>query len=144
MKEIGIILGFCLFLSIESIGQEVRGKIFLNGEEFKSSADTETYFTFRPLTAKISKVGKKYLDIFASDYVSKQKQGDSLVIVIDPASTFKEQKVINSQIGLARGWTVHNYLKKKIGIEIRSVRIKETRTVCILTGTIGRTGKPKQ
>jgi hypothetical protein len=132
MKKIATILGVCLFLTIESLGQEVRGKIFVNGEEFRLIADTETYFTFRPLRAKLSKHGRKYLNTFANDYLSKQKRADSLKIVIDPASTFKEQKVIETQIGFARGWTAHNYLKEKFGIEIANVRIKETRTVCVL------------
>jgi hypothetical protein len=145
MKKISIIIGICFLFAFDSIGQQVRGKVLINRQEFKDKNDTSTYFTFKPLKAKLSKQGRRYLDNFATYLSSKQtKQNDSLSIVIDPASTFKEQKVINNQIGLARGMTAHEYLKENYGIEIESVKIRETTTACVLTGTINKTRKEKR
>jgi hypothetical protein len=134
-----IIIGLLALQTIDSLGQgEVRGKIIVNGQEFINNNSGQIYFDFKPLTAKLSKNGKKYLDSFANYYSTKIEKGDSLKIVVDPGQSLKEMKIVNNHIGLQRAWTVHNYLKDKHGIEIPKAIVRETYTACILTGTITR------
>lgn len=122
---------------------QVAGKVFINGTAFTTSDELE-HFDFKPLTAKLSKKGKKYLDVFATYYSTNQRPGDSLRIVIDPAQTPKEMKVVNNHIGLTRAWVAHDYLKEKYGIEIQRVAVREAVTVCVLQGTIATSAKRKK
>jgi hypothetical protein len=132
-----VLVGLLVLKTIDLLGQgEVRGKIVVNGHEFINSKSGQTYFDFKPLTPKLSKNGKRYLDAFADFYSTQLKQGDSLTIIVDPGLSPKEMKVVNNDIGLARAWTVHNYLKEKYGIEIPKAIVRETYTSCILTGRI--------
>ena len=136
-----IVLGLLTLWTNNSFGQrEVMGKLFVNGQEFKSNNSELRYFDFKPLTAKLSKNGKKYLDSFANYYATKVDKDDSLKIVVDPGQSLKEMKVVNNHIGLARAWTVHDYLKNKYGIEISKAVVHETYIACVLTGTIERQG----
>jgi hypothetical protein len=135
MKKI-LVIGLWTLLTLDLHGQVV-GKIFINGQEFVDVSTDQKYFDFKPLTAKLSKKGKKYLDSFAATYCSTNVQKtDSLKIVIDPSQTLKEMKVVNNHIGLTRAWTAHNYLKSKYGLEIPKAIVREKHTACVITGTI--------
>lgn len=134
-----LILGFLVFQIVESPGQgEVKGKIFINGQEFSNEKWEQKYFDFKPMTAKLSRNGKKYLDSFAHKYSTTTEINDSLKIIVDPGQTLKEMKIVNNRMGLARAWTALNYLKNKHGIEIPNAVVHETYTACILAGTIDR------
>jgi hypothetical protein len=136
MKKI-LVIGLWTLVTLDIQGQVV-GKIFINGQEFLNSTTDQKYFDFKPLTAKLSKKGKRYLDSFANYCSTNLGKIDSLKIVIDPALTLKEMKVVNSHIGLTRAWTAHDYLKNKYGIEIPKAIVRESYTACVLTGTIKR------
>ncbi|MFN7599893.1 MAG: hypothetical protein ACK5R0_00665 [Bacteroidota bacterium] len=139
-----LILGLLTLVTFDLLGQgEVKGKIFINGQEFVNDMSEKKYFDFRPLTAKLSKEGKKYLDSFASYYKTNIGKADSLKTVVDPGQTLKEMKVVNNHIGLSRAWSAHNYLKEKYGIEIYKAVIYESYTACILTGKIQGKSKTK-
>lgn len=144
MKTLSIAISICFLLAFDSVGQQVRGKILINGQEFKSNKDTSTYFTFKPLKAKLSRQGRRYLDNVATHIINNHLENDSLRIIISPALTFKEQKVVNNQIRFARGLSVRDYLKENYGIEIRRLMIRETVRVCELTGEINRTRDNKK
>lgn len=136
MKQL-FIFGLLTFWTTDLLGQgEVKGKIFINGQEFTNDKSEQKYFDFRPFTAKLSKDGKKYLDSFANYYLTTLSPTDSLKVVVDPGQTLNEMKVVNNHIGLSRAWTAHDYLKNKYGIKIQKILVHESYTACVLTGTI--------
>lgn len=130
-----IILTILVFGSTIAVWGQVQGEILINGRKLKIPTDKPDHFSFKISTTNLDDASKSYLNYFGETYATKFQPTDTLVVLLDPASTKEEQKIANNKrIGFKRAMTVTKYLDKKFQIKITKVRLRETITVCELVG----------
>ena len=135
-----IILTILVFGSTITTWGQVRGEILINGRKLEIPTDKPDHFSFKISTTSLDDSGKTYLNYFGETYKNKFQPTDTLVVLLDPASTKEEQEIVNNKIGFKRATTVTKYLDKKFDIKITKVRLRETITVCELVGVPTRRG----
>lgn len=123
----GIICLYVLTVLTSPVYSQIIGRIYLNENEFKSEKYSINYFSFAPLSSKLTKEGKKFLNDFVSFYSKNETSDDSLKIIIVPSMTIKEYKIVDNQIDLARARTVSNYLNDELGISFAGKIIRNHR-----------------
>jgi hypothetical protein len=123
-----IILTILVFGPTLTTWGQARGEILINGHKLETPIDRPDHFSFKASMTSLDDSGKIYLDYFGETYKNKLAPTDTLLVLLDPASTKEEQEITNNKIELKRVKAVIKYVDKKFDIKITKARLQVTIT----------------
>jgi hypothetical protein len=133
-----LLLAGILLIAAFHVEAQIKGKIFVNGKEFKIGSDSIDSFTYKTLSSKLTRHGKKFLTRFSEFHLKQCSSSDSIKIIISPAETIKEYKIVDNHIAEARAWNVVNYLRRFFNVVNLKVTIHQATLLhsSLLQGTV--------